>query len=222
MLMLTFNINCFTLLSNRLQEEKLKMSKIVIKSDDLYRFSKLVDNEGYIRIEIKNHKAFMIASNEVVACVKYFGDSFDTNEIVYIKIDEKFRERIEFDSRLLTPVVLETMPEFALATLKTDKDISESLIYLDESFYDNWRSWFTESSENKGFMFWDIYQVIKLFECSPSGQITFPAVINSSKPVLLKDVTDSDWAWVFIPAAKDEKKIKPAELPEWLKDANNT
>lgn len=66
-------------------------------------------------------------------------------------------------------------------------------------------------------MFWDTYQVLKLFESSPSGQITFPAVINSSKPVLLRDVTDSDWLGVFIPTAKDDKKAKAAELPEWLK-----
>lgn len=215
--MLTFNNNRFTLLSNRLQEEKLKMSKIVIKSDDLYRFSKLVDDGEYIRIEIKDHKAFMIASNEIIACVKYFGDSFGANEIVYIKVDATFKERMEFESKLLTPVTLETVPEFGLATLKTDKDISESLVYLDETFYDDWRSWFVESSENKGFMFWDTYQVLKLFESSPSGQITFPAVINSSKPVLLRDVTDSDWLGVFIPTAKDDKKAKAAELPEWIK-----
>lgn len=110
------------------------MSKIVIKSDDLYRFSKLVDDGEYIRIEIKDHKAFMIASNEIIACVKYFGDSFGTNEIVYIKVDATFKERMEFESKLLTPVTLETVPEFGLATLKTDKDISESLVYLDETF----------------------------------------------------------------------------------------
>lgn len=218
--MLTFNINCFTLLLNRLQEENLKMSKIVIKSEDLYRFSKLVDNEEYIRIEIKDHKAFMIASNEIIACVKYLKGSFGTDEIIYIKVDENFRERMKFDSKFSTSVILETVPEFGLATLKTDKDISESLIYLDETFYDEWRSWFVESSENKGFMFWDTYQIIKLFECSPSGQITFPAVINSSKPVLLRDITDSEWVGVFIPTAKDDKKSKPAELPEWLKDAD--
>jgi len=218
--MLTFNINCFTLLLNRLQEENLKMSKIVIKSEDLYRFSKLVDNEEYIRIEIKDRKAFMIASNEIIACVKYLKGSFGTDEIIYIKVDENFRERMKFDSKFSTSVILETVPEFGLATLKTDKDISESLIYLDETFYDEWRSWFVESSENKGFMFWDTYQIIKLFECSPSGQITFPAVINSSKPVLLRDITDSEWVGVFIPTAKDDKKSKPAELPEWLKDAD--
>lgn len=218
--MLTFNINCFTLLLNRLQEENLKMSKIVIKSEDLYRFSKLVDNEEYIRIEIKDRKAFMIASNEIIACVKYLKGSFGTDEIIYIKVDENFRERMKFDSKFSTSVILETVPEFGLATLKTDKDISESLIYLDETFYDEWRSWFVESSENKGFMFWDTYQIIKLFECSPSGQITFPAVINSSRPVLLRDITDSEWVGVFIPTAKDNKKSKPAELPEWLKDAD--
>ncbi len=218
--MLTFNINCFTLLLNRLQEENLKMSKIVIKSEDLYRFSKLVDNEEYIRIEIKDRKAFMIASNEIIACVKYLKGSFGTDEIIYIKVDENFRERMKFDSKFSTSVILETVPEFGLATLKTDKDISESLIYLDETFYDEWRSWFVESSENKGFMFWDTYQIIKLFECSPSGQITFPAVINSSRPVLLRDITDSEWVGVFIPTAKDDKKSKPAELPEWLKDAD--
>ena len=196
------------------------MSKIVIKSEDLYRFSKLVDDGEYIRIEIKDHKAFMIASNEVIACVKYLKGSFGTDEIIYIKVDATFKERMEFESKLLTPVTLETVPEFGLATLKTDKDISESLVYLDETFYDEWRSWFVESSENKGFMFWDTYQIIKLFECSPSGQITFPAVINSSRPVLLRDITDSEWVGVFIPTAKDDKKSKPAELPEWLKDAD--
>ena len=197
------------------------MSKIVIKSDDLYRFSKLVDDDGFIRIEVENHKGFMIASNEIIACVKYLGDSFDENEVVYIKIDPEFRERMEFNTRFSTPVTLETVPAFGLATLKADKDISEYLIYLDENFYDDWRSWFTESSENKGFMFWDTYQVIKLFESSPSGQIVFPEFINSSKPVLLRDVTDSTWMGAFVPAAKDDRKIKSATLPEWLKNADN-
>ena len=88
---------------------------------------------------------------------------------------------------------------------------------MDEDETDNWLSWFTESNETVGFMYWDLYQIQTLFECSPSGEIIFPEHINATKPVIVVDANNTEWLGVFIPRSDSDKPLKPATLPEWMK-----
>ena len=213
--MLTIYINSFTLLLNNLQEEFLKMSKFVIKSEILSRFSKL----STIRLEIKNNRQYIIGYNKYIACVQYLGECADSDEVLYLDFNEKTLENLRFELNIGSDYIIETNPELALATVTTSLGSKyEKFVYwLDEDETDDWFSWFSESDENVGFMYWDLYQIQIMFECSPSGEIIFPEHINANKPVIVADVNNNEWFGVFIPRSDSDKPLKPATLPEWIK-----
>lgn len=213
--MLTIYINCFTLLLNKMQEENLKMSKFVIKSEILERFSKL----STIRLEVKNSRQYIIGYNKYIACLQYLGECADSDEVIYIGFNETSLENLRFELSIGSDYIIETNPELALATVTTSlgSKYDNFVYWLDEDETDNWPSWFTESNETVGFMYWDLYQVQTLFECSPSGEIIFPEHINATKPVIVVDANNTEWLGVFIPRSDSDKPLKPAILPEWMK-----
>lgn len=191
------------------------MSKFVIKSEILARFSKL----STVRLELKNNKQYIIGYNKYIACVQYLGECIDADEIIYLDFNERTLKNLEFELNVGSDYIIETNPELATGTVKTSLGgrYDEMIYWLDEDETDNWFSWFTESNETVGFMYWDLYQVQTLFECSPSGEIIFPECINATKPVIVVDANNTEWLGVFIPRSDSDKPLKPAILPEWMK-----
>lgn len=191
------------------------MSKFVIKSEILSRFSKL----STIRLEVKNNRQYIIGYNKYIACVQYLGECADSDEVLYLDFNEKTLENLQFELNIGSDYIIETNPELALATVTTSLGSKyEKFVYwLDEDETDDWFSWFTESDENIGFMYWDLYQIQTMFECSPSGEIIFPEHINATKPVIVADANNNEWFGVFIPRSDSDKPLKPATLPEWIK-----
>lgn len=198
-----------------MQEENLKMSKFVIKSEILQRFSKL----STIRLEVKNNKQYIIGYNKYVACVQYLGDCLDMDEVIYLDFNDEMLENLRFEFNIGSDYIIETNPQTASATVSTSLGGKyDNIVYwLDEDETDNWRSWFSESNETVGFMYWDLYQIQTLFESSPSGEIIFPEHINATKPVIVVDANNTEWLGVFIPRSDSDKPLKPATLPEWIK-----
>lgn len=194
------------------------MSKFVIKSEILSRFSKL----STIRLEIKNNRQYIIGYNKYIACVQYLGECADSDEVLYLDFNEKTLENLRFELNIGSDYIIETNPELALATVTTSLGSKyEKFVYwLDEDETDDWFSWFSESDENIGFMYWDLYQIQTMFECSPSGEIIFPEHINANKPVIVADANNTEWLGVFIPRSDSDKPLKPATLPEWINADN--
>ena len=194
------------------------MSKFVIKSEILSRFSKL----STIRLEIKNNRQYIIGYNKYIACVQYLGECVDSDEVLYLDFNEKTLENLRFELNIGSDYIIETNPELALATVTTSLGSKyEKFVYwLDEDETDGWFSWFSESDENIGFMYWDLYQIQTMFECSPSGEIIFPEHINANKPVIVADANNNEWFGVFIPRSDSDKPLKPATLPEWINADN--
>lgn len=194
------------------------MLNFVVKSEILKRFSRLKT----IRLEIFNCKKFIIGSNDFVCSIQYLGETKEPNEVVFLNFTEKMLETLDVENYVGSDYIVETNPETAKGSIKTTMgtDCSEMLCWKDFDETDNWRKWIRLSEKTNGFMYWDLYQVQTLFECSPSGKITFPEKINSSEPVILRDINCSDWLGIFIPESGDTKYVKPARLPEWI-NANN-
>lgn len=86
----------------------------------------------------------------------------------------------------------------------------------DESALDNWYNWFELSTEQNGFLYFDMLDIETLWQVSPTGELVFPEVINSDKPVIVRDVNNDNWIGAFIPAVEGKRVLKPATLPEWL------
>ena len=93
---------------------------------------------------------------------------------------------------------------------------SDIIIWPDESPLDKWREWFITSDESDGFMYCNLLEVLTLWDCSPTGELVFPELLNANEPVIVRDINDDDWLGVFIPANSGKELLKPATLPEWL------
>ena len=197
------------------------MSKIILKSSVLYRFStlyKLEKKDGHlIRFEIFNNKLYGIASNGDVAVVEYLGESPETNSCCFIIPSASvmnFAQQCRYSD---SDVVIETIPEIASGTLMCDSFMETRCFYWGEStFLENWKDWFVDPpNESQGFMFWNMFQIQCLFEASPTGELVFPKVFDCSKPVPIRDINNSNWVGFFIPTPKDKMVLKPVEKPDW-------
>lgn len=193
------------------------MSKFIIKSDILQRFMNL----STVRLEVKDGKQYLIGYNGFIACVQYLGEIKDANEVVFLNIDKK---SLTFEVSIGSEYNIETIPDLACGTITTNygSSYNDMLYWSDNDESNDWFSWFTNPpKENKGFMYWDLYQIQTIFECSPSGEIIFPEYIDCTKPIVVADSIDSNWLGVFIARSESDKLLKPAKLPEWLKNADN-
>ena len=79
------------------------MSKFVIKSEILSRFSKL----STIRLEIKNNRQYIIGYNKYIACVQYLGECADSDEVLYLDFNEKTLENLRFELNIGSDYIIE-------------------------------------------------------------------------------------------------------------------
>ena len=82
-----------------------------------------------------------------------------------------------------------------------------------------WRDWLPEAlpSETGRSMFIDIDGLQSLVNSSPSGCVVFPQIIDSSKPIIVRDVYSPDWLGVFYAQPANGLFLKGAQLPDWVK-----
>ena len=202
------------------------MSKFTVKAETLQRFvalykslePKASEDFKCFRIEIYKGKMILIGCNQFVACAEFLGETDQSDDICYIKVNNQLLDSIEKEVNIAGVYTFETLPELAMGTTFTSdgNKYNDFIIWLDESPLDNWRKWFKVSTESKDFMYCTLYQIQTLFETSPTGEIVFPEIINANEPVIVRDVNNANWLGTFIPAIDDKKLLKPATLPEWL------
>lgn len=193
------------------------MSKFILKMPVLARLSRVCDAGKIIRLEYLHNYLYGISTDETIACVEFLGESAHSDEKCELILTEELQTLINKYGDSDNEVVVETIPEVATGSLKCAGHVETSCFYWGEStFLDNWKHWLVPpASCSKGFMFWNVYQVQRLFEASPTGELVFPEFFDSSKPVLIRDINDSNWVGVFIPQADTKQIIKGANRPEW-------
>lgn len=185
--------------------------KITIDATTLQRLSHLSN----LKIDINDGRAYLVASNDTVACVEYLGEVNGANDSCYIRLDV---DKVELEANFGGTFTFETLPELAMGSVVTTsgQDCNDFIIWPDESPLDKWKEWFIMPSESLGFMYCDLKQLISLWETSPSGEIVFPEVINNEQPVIVRDVNSANWVGVFIPVTDSKTIMRPATLPEWI------
>lgn len=188
--------------------------KITINANILQRFMELKN----LKIEINSGKIYLIGCNDTIGSVQYLGTTEQPNDSCYIEVTYKLDRVVQKEFNKEGFLTIETIPEIAMSSIiDTDGEIYNDFIqWPDESPLDKWREWFRLSTESQGFMYCTLRDINTLWKNSPSGNIVFPEVINTSEPVIVRDVADANWLGVFIPAVDGKAVIKPATLPEWL------
>lgn len=198
------------------------MQKINIKSSTLYRLSTLSTfTTDYllrcIRLEIKDKKLFAITTNGTLGVIEYLGNVDNADNVCHIKLTEEIMTALELDSLADGVTSIEIIDELAVGKLSTMLNGSyNDFIWPDETPLNNWREWIELPTESKGFMYWDVYQIEMLFKTSPTGKIVFPEIINSTAPIILRDVGSDNWLGLFIPKPARDEDVIAATLPEWL------
>lgn len=199
------------------------MSKFVVPAVVLGRFVRLFEpraSEDFkvLKLEISKNHIYLIGCNQYIACVENLGETDQVPDSCYIKLNSHLIETVAKEVNTGGLLTFETLPELAMGSAVDSEGqaYTDFIIWPDESPLDKWREWFVMPTESHGFMYCDLRQVTTLWETSPSGEITFPEVINAGEPVIVRDVNNADWLGVFIPAIDERKLLKPATLPEWL------
>lgn len=202
------------------------MTKFTVPATTLQRFITLykslepIASEAFkvLKLEISNSRMYLIGSNEYVACVEHLGETEQPDDSCYVKINSTFIDSVEKEANVAATYTFETLPELAMGSTSTSdgQTFNDFIVWPDESPLDKWRDWFVIADKKEGFMYCNLGQLVTLWECSPSGYVTFPKVINAVEPVIVRDVNNADWLGAFIPAVDGKAVIKPATLPEWL------
>ena len=188
--------------------------KAAIPATILQRFITL----PMLKIEISEQHTYLIGSNNTVACVQYLGDTNQADDSCYINVTDSFKEIINNESKIDGSLTFETIPDLAMGSIvdTIGQVYTDYICWPDESVLDNWYNWFELSTEQNGFLYFDMLDIQTLWQVSPTGELVFPEVINSDKPVIVRDVNNDNWIGTFIPAIEGKRVLKPATLPEWL------
>jgi hypothetical protein len=188
--------------------------KVTIPATILQRFTLL----PFLKIEISQQRIYLIGTNDTVGCVQYIGDTKETEDSCYINIVDSFKEVVDNEAKIEGSLTFETLPELAMGSIidTLGRVYTDFISWPDESTLDNWYNWFELSTEQKGFLYCDLLDIQTLWQVSPTGELVFPEVINSDKPIIVRDVNNDNWVGVFIPNIEGKRVIKPATLPEWL------
>ena len=146
--------------------------------------------------------------------------------VFHILPTDEFLQQCETESQFNSVVEITPNPVLKYTTAQTTMGftITENMgVWSDEpTDFDKWYERIIEpvkacNGQSSGHMVWDADGVAKLASSSPSGFISFEAVIDNTRPMLIRDVNDSRWAGFFLPRVKDGRHHPAATLPEWLK-----
>lgn len=204
------------------------MSTYVLKADVLNRLFKIcnffdsamTEDEkkviNTVRVEKRGGQIIAVATNRKIAVAEYCGETDEKDECIHLKITPTLLEQIRVAAKNDSITTIQTVPEIALSTLQTSCGLIASDIchWFDETPLNQWRTWFKESDQTKGFMEWDIFHIETLIESSTSENIIFPEIIDSNRPVILRDRYNDNWMGVFIPSPTEG--VKPAKIPDWF------
>ena len=151
-----------------------------------------------IRLEHLNGNTLAIVTNQQVAAIELIAPTDQPNGHCYLKPQDWQPDQV---------LEIDVMPEFALAT-------DDCCYWWDDpdTPLSDWQSWIAPVAvASSGVMVWDTYQMMTLWQSSPTGQVVFPQFIDADKPVCVRD---GDWMGLFLPS--DEKVKEAAVLPEWV------
>ena len=201
------------------------MTDYVIPCDTFYRISRVAatrDDEIHpswssMRID----DGCLIASDRSFMAVENY--TAHQKGVAHLNIDpaliEQCRTEAKFNGRVT--VTVNEILKYAQAKTTFGYVTKENLLYtadLDPD-WDRWREIINKAREPatkpNGVMFWHADNIQRLAESSPSGRVVFESVIDTSRPTLLRDVTDYHWLGIFQARSRYEQ-YSPATVPTWI------
>lgn len=159
-----------------------------------------------VRLEYRGGKAFAIASDSFVMAIYYLGETTEPDEFMNVALpwlpDAEY-DTLDIEGWQIAGVCI---IEGAMHTTQPDK----------EPLFTNWWRLIPDPAKfERGFIYLQDELFRKLAATSPSGHIVFPAIVDNTDYMYLRDVYDPNWLGLIHARKKDG--CEPATIPEWLK-----
>ena len=210
---------------------KFNMSVFHVKSSTLSRLSSLASffeastpedmrkELNTVRLENKGGKTFAIVSNQKIAAIEYVSTTDEPDGAVHLILSEGLLQQLFMEASSDCEMTLNTIPEMGISTMESTSgyNVSNCCHWWEPRWLDKWQTWATEpATETIGIMAWNMNRVESLLKTSPSGNIVFPAFVDTTTPVVFRDYFNPKWVGImFAQLTEDIKITEPAVLPEW-------
>lgn len=199
------------------------MTDYVIPCDTFHRLSHILDlphpgmTDWFRSIRIDNGLA--VVSNRISMAVENIGGP---SGVVHVTADpvliKQCADEAQYGSSLTITVVEALQYATAKTTLGYVHPGNVGVWSTLPNDYDRWRAVVeqarTPATKSKGGMMWHAENIANVAAASPSGRIVFEENIDTTRPTIIRDVTDYNWFAIFNPASNEY--ITPATLPTWM------
>lgn len=189
----------------------------MIPCETIVRLSNVMPRPGaeidpiffYLRIENDS----VIATDRRFMAIEHVGGN---PGVIHMQVTPTLLAQCKVETAFSSKLTLDPVA----GVVRTTMGYAETVpFYAAATTFDRWReivaSAAQECKASIGAMFWSLDDVARLAATSPSGQIVFPKFIDTSRPVLLRDVNSPDWLGIFSPVSNDGLMHAPASVPAW-------
>ena len=188
--------------------------QITVNTEILTRLARVsvelapTDERNWLRsvfVERRNGHAFAGATNSIFAAMQYLGVSPGDDGFVVVPTN-----RIEKTEN----TEISAFPLVNWFTVNGNQFQPENEAFETLS---RWRNWFPseEATQPGKSMFIDVDGLQSLVSSSPSGNVVFPRIIDSEKPIIVRDCADSNWIGLFLARPSNGLFLDGATRPEW-------
>lgn len=173
-------------------------------------------------IERKNNQLFAVVTNVGIAAIEFLGPNIGPDEYFGLVADENLMKQCEQETPFNSYIHIDANLVLNFGTAKTTFGYvfnGNAVVAIPETNnFVEWRNWLPDEMPKKSFgaMYWSSGNIWLLATASKSGALRFPAFIDVTVPVLVCDVESDAWIGLFIPTQRDQKKIVPATIPDWV------
>lgn len=205
---MTFTIRCGT------------FARLAHAANQFYNASPHRPSLNCVRLERRSETVLAIATNSRILAVERIGtnDKQPDGEVC-VALDPvmlDYANANQDDLFFIAPV-----PGVPWATVKSMMGWSfagNAMHVWDGPDYPNWRAHIPSilPENSRGFVYLYSELIKDLGRSSPSGHLALPFVVDSRRPTMVRDGSNSDWFGVFIPSPDDVPTLRAAEIPEWL------
>lgn len=205
--------------------------EIAISCDAYVRHSRVAkyladeDERQYLRsifIERKNGKVVIVSTNAKIAAIEKLPDSIGPDGFCNLIVDDALIAQCQTETAFHSNLNIVVNDILKFATIKTTLGyihVGNGLAPQPEhSEFVNWREWFADElpKKTKGAMQASFDYLSVLAECSPSGNMVWQEFIDTSKPVIVQDIHNTDWVGLFLPRGKKNSNVTSATIPHWV------
>lgn len=175
-----------------------------------------------VRLEIHTEHILMIAACGpilVVERIKSDGENADAGAVVHVTVEPEFLEFVERGVSTDDVLIVSPVPSWTAARLASGAMYFKNAEWPGADQYPNWREIIPADLPNKTTtaLAFNGDEIKRMSETAPSGEFVCPKFIDTNRPVIVRDIADSEWCGVFLSQDHNGRPFDPAKIPDWVR-----